>query len=71
MYFEYKNELRNTVINLDKVDKISLGKKDNQISFTINGNPVIIYCEDNVEANDVYKTVTEALIKEKGVVSRQ
>ena len=71
MYFEYKNELRNVFINLDKVDKITLGKMENKINFTVNGSPVIINCKDKAEANDLYKTVTDALIKEKGVVTRQ
>ena len=71
MYFEYKNELRDVFINLDKVDKITLGKMENKINFTVNGNSVIIFCKDKDEANDLYKTVTDALIKEKGVVTRQ
>ena len=69
MYYHYKNELRKIFINLDKVDKISLDKKNNQINFTISGKPVIIYCKDKVEASRIYNVITDTLTVEKGVVA--
>ena len=70
MYYEIKDQCFSELINLDKVDKVSLNHRDHQISITIAGRSEIIPCKDEVEANQLYDEITKILIKEKGVVSR-
>ncbi len=54
MYFEYKDNNRNVLIDLDKVAKVSLDHSDNRISFTLNGNYEAIYCNDEAEVKALH-----------------
>ena len=71
MYYEIKDQLYHTFINLDKIDRIMYRCNDNKITVIINGHTTSILCDDEFQAKDVFNEITEEIRKEKGVVSRQ